>query len=433
MPGLSQNLNRRDFLKLSLAATAYPALLSGCGFKEIRKLGADNPGATPAHLKIVEFYSQKILIGPPPSQELLELIVHLYTPEEAEIAQYLPLIYGKTAGSVARQAKRPLEEVTAILNRLANEKRALIVFGKGEPEKILSYLSNHRDNPLTFTAPEEPLRYGLMPIVPGTFEMVMMKGNDDEWHRRFGQLFERVYSTGYLVNYLDKPIPLIRYIPVYETIDAVPAALPSDLLTDMLMENSKFGVGICQCRQSQAYSGHDCGLPRETCMSIGPVADFMLSRNFQRRVDRSEALDIKMKANAAGLATFSINVDFSLANYTCSCCGCCCLILRTISKFNAPALIAPPHFRPQRNESTCIRCGLCQQKCPMKAQVLGEKGWEYRRERCIGCGVCASLCPAKALSMQPVKNYRRPPANLFSLGLTMGPGYARYLLASATR
>ncbi|MDD5222849.1 MAG: 4Fe-4S binding protein [bacterium] len=423
-------MNRRDFLKLSMAASAYPALLSGCGFKEIRELGAANPGATPAHLKIVEFYSQKILYGPPPSQEFLELIVHLYTPEEAEIVQHLPLIYGKTARSVARRAKRPPEEVTVILNRLANEKRALIVFGKGEPEKILSYISDFRSN-LTFTAPEEPLRYGLMPIVPGTFEMVMMSGNDDEWHRRFGQLFERVYNTGYLPKYLDKPLPLIRYIPVYETIDAVPAALPSDLLTEMLKENSNFGVGFCQCRQSQAYAGHDCGLPRETCMSIGPVADFMLSRNLQRRIDRSEALDIKMKANAAGLATFSINVDFNLPNYTCSCCGCCCLILRTISEFNAPALVAPPHFRPQRDKSKCVRCGLCRDRCPMKAWVMNETGWEYRRERCIGCGVCASLCPAKALSMQPVKNYQRPPANLFSLGLRMGPGYAHHLLTSS--
>jgi Pyruvate/2-oxoacid:ferredoxin oxidoreductase delta subunit len=407
MPPYQKKLDRRDFLKVSLIAASSPALFSACESKEIRGLSRANPGVTPAQLKIVEFYSQAFILGPPPSKELLAFVVHLYTPEEAEVVQHLPLIYGRTARAISPKIKRPENEVEIILSRIADEKRAILAFGE----------------------PGKPRKYGLMPLVPGTMELVMMEGKNDDWHRRYGQLFEAVYETGYIKDVLKKRIPATRYIPVQETINAIPTALSTDRLTQMMEENKSFGLGTCQCRQAKAFSGHDCGLPRDTCLATGSLADFLISRNIMRRVDRSEALESKLKANAAGLATMSMNVEFREPNISCSCCGCCCVILRTISQFNTPGLIAPPHFIPKRDESKCLKCGLCQSKCPMGSHFLSEKGWAFRRERCIGCGVCASVCPARALAMEPVEHYHRPPANYFGLGLKMTPGYLYYLLS----
>jgi len=403
-----RNLSRREFLKISAVLASCPALAAARFSKEIRLLVRADPGATPAQLNLVEFYSRATLLGPPATPKLLEFVAHLYTPEEAELVQHLSLVRGRTAKSVSRRAKRPEAEVEHILSRIADDKRAIIAWGE----------------------PEKPRSYGLLPFIPGTMELVMMEGKDDEWHRRFGSLFEEIYDAGYIARVFHKPIPAARYLPIEETIQASPAALPSDLLSEMIDANTSFGLGVCQCRQSRDFSGQDCGLPRDTCLATGTLADFLIERGIMRRVDRSEALEAKLKANAAGLATMSMNVEFDQPNISCSCCSCCCVILRTISQFNAPGLIAPPHFLPGRDENLCIRCGLCEQRCPMGAHALANDTWVFHRERCIGCGVCAAICPRQALRMQPVKKYTRPAPDYPRLALRMAPGYLSHLIKS---
>ena len=77
--------------------------------------------------------------------------------------------------------ERPAEdEVSAVLSRLAEEKHSVLARGEDGRSR----------------------KYSLMPFVPGTFELVMMEGKDDNWHRRFGRLFEAVYDTGYIKNIL---------------------------------------------------------------------------------------------------------------------------------------------------------------------------------------------------------------------------------------
>jgi len=428
------NLSRRDFLKLSALAAATPYTFSGCSLKtirpELRELARKNPGLTEAHLKLIDFYSQTFLLGPPAEKELLELVAHLFTPEEAEIAQHLPFIYGRTAKSISRKVKRPVDEVEAGLARMADEKRTVISMREEEIRMVMAVVANRDAGRMEYPKiKERPRKYGLMPIVPGTFELVLMEGKNDEFRRKHGELNEAIYNTGYVKDILkDRNLAVARYIPIEKTIPATPAALPSDRLSELIGEHKSFGLATCQCRQSQAYSGHDCGLPRDTCLTTGVAADFLIARGIMRRIDKQEALETKLKAQEAGLVTMSVNIELNQPNYSCSCCSCCCLILRSISQFSTPGLIAPPHFRPVRDEGKCVRCGACQEKCPMKAHVMKESGWEYKKERCIGCGICASTCPKKALEMNPVKSYRRPPATYMGLGLALLPGYAQDVL-----
>jgi len=48
--------------------------------------------------------------------------------------------------------------------------------------------------------------------------------------------------------------------------------------------------------------------------------------------------------------------------------------------------------------------------------------------KCIRCGICTSIYPQKALTPEPVPKYRRPPAHYFSLGMKLAPGITRHLL-----
>ena len=372
---------------------------------------AAHPDLTPAHVRLLKYYANPWRLGPFLSDELVALILHLYSDEEAEIAQHLRIGSARTADAVAKKARRPLEEAEAVLDRLADEKNLAISHATGI----------------------RPKTYRLVPLMPGAFEMILMSGKDDEWHRRFGQLYEAVFNTGYLQRLLLRPAPVARFIPVEETIDAIPMVIPSDRLTEIIMENSRFALGMCACRQARHFAGHGCEMPRETCLAVGNAAEFVIEKNLMRRVDRSEALDVKRRANAAGLANLTINVDPHNPNFICSCCGCCCVALRTITQFDTPGLVAPPHFLPVRDPALCTQCGTCIERCPTQTHQRTEDGWIFRQERCIGCGICVSSCPTGALRMEPAKHYRKPPPKdyyRFTMRLSLGilPAYYQRFL-----
>ncbi|MCX5858854.1 MAG: 4Fe-4S binding protein [Proteobacteria bacterium] len=374
------------------------------------KLKAEYPGLTPGHIRLMQFYSNPALAGPRITPELAALVRHLFTDEEAEVAQHLEIGRGRDASYVAGKVHRPLEEAARILSRLADEKRAL----------------------LSLESENKPKNYRLMPLMPGTFEMALMEGKEDEWHKEFGRLYDALYNTGYIKEVLNVPVPFARFIPVERTIEAAPMAIPSDRLAEMIKSTKSLALGVCVCRQARNWEGHEKDLPRETCLTLGSLAEFMITRGIMRRTDQSEAIEIKRRANEAGLATLSINVNFDNPNFSCSCCGDCCVALRSLTQFNTPGIVAPPHFLPVREVKTCTQCQKCVKRCPTKAHVLSDKKWIFKKERCIGCGLCASSCPTKSMTMQPVKNYRRPPADYLRFGLNLGrnifPGYLKYVL-----
>jgi len=342
--------------------------------------------------------------------ELIALVEHMYTEEEASLVRHLGALPGKTAAAVAAAAHRPVQEVRPILERLAYGKFLLLCSGQGDRR-----------------------RYHLMPILPGAFEVAMVRPSLDsltDWHRRFAELFSTLYETGYLADYAEHPVPWARYVPVGKAIEAHPMALPSDRLEEALDGYQAFAVGLCQCRVAARVVGHGCGRPRENCVGFGQVAEYLIRNGKMRRTEKREVLEIKARAAAAGLATFVAEVRSKdrIGGALCSCCGCCCAALRTISQFNAPGLIAPPHFLPQVDLTMCTCCGQCATVCPVGAMVVETTGRAHRHlaERCIGCGLCAVACPRdRAIRMEPTPGYRKPPRGLTSALLQIVPNHLR--------
>ena len=114
-----------------------------------------------------------------------------------------------------------------------------------------------------------------MPILPGIFEMVLIGVSADslsDWHRRFAELFERLYDTGYPLEYLTKPTRLVRFLPVGQVIETHPMALPSERLEIILEQFEVFGVGQCQCRIAAQVAGQGCGKALGNCISMGEAA-----------------------------------------------------------------------------------------------------------------------------------------------------------------
>jgi Pyruvate/2-oxoacid:ferredoxin oxidoreductase delta subunit len=371
---------------------------------------SDYPGVPAPYLDVAKMYSNPLLLGPPICDELIALVEHMYTEEEASLVYHLTALPGKTAAAVAAAEHRPVEEVRPILERLALEKFALLSSGTGDKK-----------------------RYYLLPLMPGAFEMVLVRTSLDtltDWHRRFAELIAALYETGYFVDYAEHPFSTVRYLPVGETIEAHPMALPSDRLEEILDRYKVFAVGLCQCRMAEEIVGRDCGRSMENCVVFGDVAELLIGNGKMRRVEKKDVLELKAEAEAAGLATWMTEVELgkSSGGASCSCCGCCCGALRTISEFNMPGMIAPPHFMPKVDLAKCTYCGRCAKVCPVDATVVDVKGKSHQHlsKRCIGCGLCAVACDKQhVIQMEPTPKYREPPRGLLSALLRIAPNYLR--------
>ncbi len=358
--------------------------------------------ATAAHHRIMKNYTSPLLFGPPRSDALLDLVTHMFTDEEALLVAHLPPLWPRTAAKVARLAGRPEAEVERVLHNLAFNK--IVILASGEPPK-----------------------YTLMPIVPGTFEAALMTpdlATRNTWHQRFAELFEKLWLTGYMAQYPgDIKNPLVRYLPVGGAAKTLRMAWPSDMLEEILEPYDLFAVGHCQCRLSMQLVGKGCGKPTENCTAFGPLAKPFIERGMMRRADRAEIVEIKRRAELEGCVTWMMNEsDDHRGNSSCSCCGCCCHALRSVTTFSIPGLLSRPHFLPARDAAKCTLCGKCARACPMGAWTLAGKTLTFQQPRCIGCGLCTLSCNSDALTLEPVRDAQPPFASLNRMLLGMTPG-----------
>ncbi len=139
-------------------------------------------------------------------------MVHAFTEDEADLAQHLPPLRPRRASRVARLAGRTEADVTAVLERLANRKR--VVFAAGSPR-----------------------RYTIVPLIPGTLEMTLMRpelAGLTEWHKGFVERFKRVWDTGFIARYVSFARAPLRYLPVGAVADSLYSACPADKLEEIL-------------------------------------------------------------------------------------------------------------------------------------------------------------------------------------------------------
>jgi len=370
------------------------------------------PGVSKAHMTLAGTYPSPVLLGPPMSEILIELVRHMYTDEEADVVQHIRPMRPRTAAALVKASGRPLYDVYRVLHHLAHDMFLLISAGHGRGE-----------------------HFGLMPIVPGTFEAVMMRPSLDgltDWHRKFAQLYEELFNSGYLMDYHTKKVQLVRYIPVGEVIDAIPMALPSDRLESILDRFDSYSIAICQCRLSKQIVGEGCGRKLDACTAFGDVSKWLVANGKARSAGKRDVLETKAEAESQGMVTWMFNVgNESKINGSCSCCGCCCGALRSITQFNMPGAIAPPHFIPRFDAASCVACVKCANVCPVEAiAVTGEgesKSVRHIPERCIGCGLCAVACTKSSISMREVPDYREPASTWTRFAIKSAPEHIKVI------
>jgi ferredoxin len=157
----------------------------------------------------------------------------------------------------------------------------------------------------------------------------------------------------------------------------------------------KLALVKCSCR----VAFQNCERPVDACIAVGSAAQFFLRREKAiRELNLEETLDILKRNLLAGLVLTTNNMQYGF-DFICSCCSCCCGLLRSHVEWGNPHVIEKSNYVPVLDRDACSECGICVEVCPFGAWT---EDLEFRPDKCLGCGVCEVNCPAEAISMKKV-------------------------------
>lgn len=306
------------------------------------------------------------IVGVPYSPTLIEILKVLFPGDEALTALCMSF-QNMTAAEIATGAGGDMEEVGARLDRMA--KRGAI---------------------FTEQQPGEERTYRLLPSIVGFSEAPFFAGEDTETTRALAPLWVK-YLNEEFGGELERGTPLVRVVPITETLKDSSEILPFDALKERLEGVSMMAVAHCPCRQMKTFTGDGCEHSLENCMHFGHMARYIVDQGKGREIDKAEALKILEEATNEGLVHLSDNIDGMLTTI-CNCCGCCCAFLQAKRALGRNSLSRSNYVATVSAED-CCGCGTCEERCPIGAIVVGEDGIAVVDEAvCIGCGVCVPTC-----------------------------------------
>jgi len=299
----------------------------------------------------------------------LEILQHLFTPDEAEIMLHL----------------RPVpEKVSTIAERVGSNETEL-----GE----VLYDMSKRGLLMRYRAPNGEIYYILAPWMVGIWEFQLNNMTPENI-----ELYEKYYQEGMVPAQRNRKTGGFRVIPVEEEIEGSTEIEPYEKVSQIIESHTRFAVAECICRKERRMVGNGCDKLLEACMSFGPAADFYIENGLGREISKEEARQILQKAEESGLIHCSSN-DAGNKTFICNCCGCCCKALAHVTKYGNPQAITKSNYYAVKDQETCTNCGTCVERCQVNAIHEENDYTVIDRDRCIGCGLCVSTCPTESITM----------------------------------
>jgi electron transport complex protein RnfB len=311
------------------------------------------------------------------------------TPSNVEIP-LLKKIFSPEEASIASRMGREMEPLSTLAERFG-------LSAEEAEEKLMAMAGRvllWRDRK------DGERRFRLAPFIVGIYEAQL-----HEMDHEFAHLVEEYMADGGLAGIM-RPQPTIhRVIPAHDAVKTE-WVLPYDDVKAILLSNKTFSVRDCICRAQQEQVGRRCDFPLDICLSFS-------SRERPPRpgdISKEEALALLDKAEEIGLVHTVSNVMKGVG-YVCNCCGCCCGILRAFTEFGVENSILAANYYAKIDPDVCVGCGICIDRCQMKA-IIEEQGVAVvNLEECIGCGLCVTGCPngAARLQKKPEEEIVHPP------------------------
>jgi ferredoxin len=324
-------------------------------------------------------------IGAPKTPSLMEILGILFPVEEAEVALRMPVMGKTTVSALRQEMPERADRLESILDRMAE-----------------------KGTVLKSQAPGREPRYMLLPSEKGWCETVYWPGKETEHTRKLAPLWLKYRDEGYGEALARGGVPVMRVIPVSESLESSTEILPFEVLEPKVEEQALIAVGHCPCRQIKRAAGKGCSRPLEVCFSFGEMARYMLDYGMGRRVSASETLEILAQCEEEGLVHSVENYHGKIGTL-CNCCGCCCVFLDSRNRLGFHT-ISPSSYRSQVDAEACTGCAVCEEICQTRAiQVDDGSVAVVDENRCIGCGLCVSCCPEEAVGLSPGKEIKPPP------------------------
>jgi electron transport complex protein RnfB len=316
----------------------------------------------------------------------LKILQHIFTPREAEIACCLSYKY------------EPLETIFSRAGHLVDS--------TGDLAKILTGIQ--QKGGIESKIKHGSLHYCNAPLVVGMYEYQQNRLTP-EFIEDFN---EYTSSKNFGLSFLSSKLPQMRTIPVSKSIRPQHNVSTFDEVKSLLQEAEEpFVIIDCICRKKKTLEGNVCQVTdrQETCLAIGSMARMTLGSHIGREISRDEAIAIIEQNQQQGLVLQPSNT--AEAEFICSCCGCCCGMLRIQKTLPKPLDFWAANFYAAVNRETCTGCGACVQRCQVEAVSVSQKKQPavVNQDRCIGCGLCVPVCPTESIALVKKPAEVRPP------------------------
>lgn len=320
--------------------------------------------------------------GYPQTQSGVELRIlkKLFTEEEAEMACHLkPFL--EPSEQIAQRLGRDPGSVSELLYRMS---RKGLIF-RGKSKGIHQYMA--------------------MMFVVGIMEFQV-----NRLDRELCEMIDEYMREAFAQEMIRPQTPQLRVVPVQQSLTDLMEIQPYDELKKIVESQKTIVLSDCICRKKSSLMGHPCTKPMENCFTFGAMGEFYLENGMGRRIPVEEALEILRKNEEAGLVPSPANTQ--KAGGMCSCCGCCCGVLKAVKLHPHPASLVKSNYFAQVDQDLCAGCETCVGRCQMEAIYLDGDWAAIDRKRCIGCGLCVTTCPSKALTLRAkgAKERYVPPA-----------------------
>ena len=316
----------------------------------------------------------------------IKILQHIFTPREAEIACFLNYKF------------EPLE---TIFKRAGH-----LVASAEDLEKILDGIQ--QKGGIESKIKNGNMHYCNAPLVVGMYEYQQNRLTP-EFIESFN---EYTSSKNFGLAFLSSKLPQMRTIPVSRSIRPQHNVSTFDEVVTLLEQAAEpFVIIDCICRKKKALEGSSCKVTdrKETCLAIGSMARMALLSHIGREIPRDEAISIIEQNQKQGLVLQPSNTEE--AEFICSCCGCCCGMLRTQKILPKPVDFWASNFYAAVDRDTCEKCGVCVKRCQVGAVSQSAKNQPavVNPDRCIGCGICVPACPARSITLVKKSAEVKPP------------------------
>lgn len=361
------------------------------------------------YTKFIEWLKQS-WYGVPDSDVLLPYVAARYTPEEALLLTGMPY-KPKTLAELADLTGTGTDELRPKLDSLASKG---LIYKQVKDNKI----------------------YYLLHDIFTIYRGFGWPGQNNEYSKAVGPLQHRYLMGGLMSPWQNVKEKGLRVLPVEVTIEDTRGIMPYEEVRKILDKVEYFTVSHCPCRHANNLDpdSPDCQYPTEVCLHFDKLGHYIVDNGMGREITRQETEAILKRCAERGLV-HGISNQQDRPDTICNCCSDCCIWFLAMNKYGHGGSLSPSNFRIAVSQSTCVGCGLCVKRCPMKALRLmdapsvkgrataltGKDGrqrkltnktgkvTELNPARCIGCGVCAYKCPSQSLTLERNQVEHQPP------------------------